>query len=168
MNTLIPLLVSTPFLLVVCGCNVAEHRGANTEARQQAADVTAIKQLAEDWRHAWIAGDANALVNLYGDDDPALLPQNQPAIRGKDAIREIYTAVLNEFAVEGGGEMIDYAIAGDWAYYWHTYTITATPKAGGETLTDTGKSVFILRQQPTGEWRIARLTANSDLPPPAN
>lgn len=50
----------------------------------------------------------------------------------------------------------------DLGYFWSSYTLTATPKAGGDSITDDGKSVFILRRQPDHSWKIARLIDNSD------
>lgn len=43
--------------------------------------------------------------------------------------------------------------------------VTATPKVGGEPIEDEGKSVFIVRRQTDGSWKIARLIANSDRSP---
>jgi len=131
---------------------------------RQTQDVAAIKQLAEDWHAGWLASDAGALLALYADD-PVLMPQNQPAVIGREAIRSLYQSVFEEFTVEGGGELLEVEVAGDWGYFWSTYTLTATPKAGGEPIEDNGKSVFIVRRQPDGSWKIARLIANSDQPP---
>jgi ketosteroid isomerase-like protein len=41
----------------------------------------------------------------------------------------------------------------------------ATPKAGGESLEEEGKSLFIVKRGHGGEWRIARLIDNSDRVP---
>ena len=59
-------------------------------------DIDAIRQLAEDWRSGWLAGDADFLLSLYADD-PVLMPQGQPELVGKDAIRPLYESVLKEF-----------------------------------------------------------------------
>ena len=92
------------------------------------------------------------------------MPQNQPPVIGKEAIRPLYQAVFEEFSVAGGGEVLEIEAAGDWGYYWSTYELTATPKGGGEPLEDSGNSMFIVRRQPDGAWKIARLMANSELP----
>jgi uncharacterized protein (TIGR02246 family) len=133
----------------------------------QTEDTAAIKQLAEDWHAGWIAGDAEALLDLY-DDDPVLMPQNQPPVIGKNAIRPLYQAVLEEFNVAGGGDMLEVEACGEWGYFWSSYTLTATPKAGGDQLEDSGNSIFIVRRQPDGSWKISRLIANSDQSAPSN
>ena len=126
-------------------------------------DIQAIKQLAADWRSGWLAGDPDALLSLYAEE-PVLMPQGQPAIVGKDAIRAAYQAVLKEVVIKSKGALMEVETSGDWGYFWSTYTLTATPKAGGRPIRSKGKSVFIVKRQPRGAWKIARLIGNSDGP----
>lgn len=127
----------------------------------QKKDIDAIKQLAGDWSAGWVAGDAAALLSLYVED-PVLMPQNQPAVYGKAAIRSLYQRVFEEFTVTAEGRLMEAEVAGDWGYFWSAYRLTATPKAGGETIEDEGKSIFIVRRQNDNSWKIARLIDNSD------
>jgi len=128
---------------------------------RQDKDIDAIKKLAADWRTGWLTGDTELLLSLYVDD-PVVMPQDQPPVMGKDAIRSIYQAVLKEYAFSSEGKLMEVEASGDWGYFWSTYTLTATPKAGGEPIKSTGKSVFIVKRQPGGAWKIARLMDNSD------
>lgn len=128
---------------------------------RQEKDIDAIKRLFEDWNAGWVAGDTAALLSLYADD-PALMPQNQPAMVGKAAIRLLYQSVFDEFNVKGEGRLMEIEISGDWGYFWSAYRLTATPKAGGEPIEDEGKSIFIVRRQNDNSWKIARLMDNSD------
>ena len=124
-------------------------------------DIDAIKRLAEDWRSGWLAGDAELLLSLWAEE-PVLMPQDQPAVFGKDAIRSLYQIVLNEYDFKSEGSLKEVEASGDWGYFWSTYALTATPKAGGEPITSAGKSVFIVRRQAGGAWKIARLMDNND------
>ena len=124
-------------------------------------DINAIKQLAADWRSGWLAGDVDALLSLYGEE-PVLMPQGRPAIVGKDAIRRLYESVLNEFEFESQSTLVEVDASADWGYFWSTYALTAKPKAGGTPVTSAGKSVFIVRRNAAGAWKIARLVDNSD------
>jgi ketosteroid isomerase-like protein len=54
-------------------------------------------------------------------------------------------------------------VSGDLGYLWISYTLTATPKADGKLIEDEGKSVFIVRRQYDGLWKIVRLIDNSDI-----
>lgn len=130
----------------------------------QREDIEAIRQLAEDWRSGWLAGDADALLSLYADD-PVLMPSGQPAVFGKDAIRPLYQSVLKEFAFSSETRLMDAEASGDLGYFWCTYKLTAAPKAGGESFEEEGKSVFIVKRGRDGAWKITRLIDNSDRAP---
>lgn len=131
---------------------------------KRSEDIDAIRQLAEDWRSGWLAGDAGALLSLFADD-PVLMPWGQPAVFGKDAIRPLYQSVLKEFAFKSDTRLMDVEASGDLGYFWSTYKLTATPKAGGKSFEEEGKSVFIVKREPGGAWKIARLIDNSDRAP---
>ena len=123
-------------------------------------DMLAIKRLADNWRSGWLSGDADALLLLY-TDEPVLMPQGQPAVYGKDAIRRLYQAVFNEVAIKSESTLMEVEASGDWGYFWSTYKLTATPKTGGATIESEGKSVFIVKRVSVGVWKIARLIDNS-------
>jgi uncharacterized protein (TIGR02246 family) len=122
-------------------------------------DLQAIKQLAADWRSGWLAGDVDTLLSLYADE-PVLMPQGQPAVVGKEAIRPLYEAVLSEYAIDSESTLMEVEASGDWGYFWATYKLTATPKAGGTGVESEGKSLFIVKRQPGGAWKISRLIDN--------
>lgn len=121
----------------------------------------AIRQLASDWRAGWLAGDADLLLSLY-TDDPVVMPQDQPVVVGKDAIRPIYEALFKEFDFKGEGAVKEVVASGDLGYFWSAYSLTAIPKTGGEPVNVTGKSIFIVKRGSGGAWKIARLMDNSD------
>ena len=124
-------------------------------------DLAAIKKIASDWNAGWDRGDVEALLKLY-EDHPTLLPQGQPAIAGKEAIRPLYQSVFKDYIIQGKGEVIAVGSSGDLGYFWSSYSLTATPKAGGEPVTSRGKSLFIVKRQVDHSWKIALLMDNSD------
>lgn len=126
-------------------------------------DIRAIKRLAAAWRAGWLAGDVGALLSLYADR-PVLMPQGRPAVIGKAPIRALYRAVFKAVSIRSTGRLREIAAAGDWGYFWSTYNLTAAPRAGGKPVRSKGKSVFILKRSPRGQWKIARLIDNSDRP----
>ena len=127
----------------------------------QNSDIQAIKQLAADWRRGWLAGNAELLLSLYAEE-PVLMPQDHPAVIGKEAIRPMYESLLKDYEIQSESKLVEVEVSGDWGYFWSTYTLTATPKSGGKQVKSTGKSVFIVKRGPAGAWRIARLIDNSD------
>lgn len=151
-------------LLLGASCRFAQHRPESAAGlAKHAKDVAAIRHITEDWDAAWHAGDWASVVALY-TDDAVVMPENRPAVIGKKAIQSLYRSVFNEFTFEGSGETLEIEVAGDWGYFRSTYTMVATPKAGGKPIEDIGKWLVIVRRQPDGSWKIARLIANSDKP----
>lgn len=127
---------------------------------KQSADVTARKNLAEAWSVAWDRSDTEALLSLY-TNDPILMLQGQPAVIGKDAIRSPYHSFFKEFTVKGEGKVVEVEVSGDLGYFWSRYTLTATPRTGGDQISGEGRSVSIVRRQDDNSWKIARLIDNS-------
>ena len=124
-------------------------------------DLEAIKKIAMDWNAGWECGDVEALLALY-EENPILMPQGQPAIIGKDAIRLLYQSVFKDFIIKGKGKVVEVEVSGNLGYFWSSYSLTATPKASGDPLTSKGKSLFIVKRQDDNSWKIARLFDNSD------
>ena len=129
---------------------------------KQSEDLAAIKKLAKDWDTGWDHGNPEALLSLY-TDDPILMPQGQPAVIGKSAIRSIYHTFFKGFTVKGKGKVEEVEVSGDLGYFWSSYTLTAMPKAGGDKIKSKGKSLFLVKRQDDNSWKIARLIDNSDL-----
>jgi uncharacterized protein (TIGR02246 family) len=152
---------SITMLLALAGCAQQNDFSGDSAMKKQNEDIEAIKQLAETWRSGWLAGDVDLLLSLYADE-PVLLPQDQPVVVGKAAIRPLYEAVLKEFDFQSQGTVKEVVVSGDMGYFWSAYTLTATPKVGGEPMKVTGKSLFIVKREPGGAWKIARLMDNSD------
>lgn len=132
--------------------------------RDTRAELLEIMDLAAAWRSGWLAGDADAILSLYSDD-PVLMPQDHPAVFGKDAIRSLYEPVLRAYDFQSESKVLEVEADDKWGYFWSAYLLTATPKTGGESLRSAGKSVFIVKRQAGGAWRITRLIDNSDGPP---
>lgn len=126
-------------------------------------DIEAIKRLAQAWRSGWLTGDADLLLSLYADD-PVLMPQGQPEVVGKEAIRPLYEVVLKEYDFMSESVLQDVAASGDLGYFRVTYTLRATPKAGDESFEQDGKSLFIVKRQAGGAWKITCLMDNSSQP----
>ena len=95
------------------GCGGSNDRSNEARMNSRNEDIQAIRQLAADWRSGWLAGDVDALVSLYADE-PVLMPQGQPVVTGKDAIRPLYDAVLKEVAIKSEGTLMEVEASGDW------------------------------------------------------
>lgn len=127
----------------------------------QPGDIAAIRQLAEDWRAGWLAGDVDALLALYADD-PVVMPWGRPAVFGKEAIRALYEPVFRDYTIRSEERVMEVEVSGGLGYFWVSYHLRAAPKGGGAPLEEDGKAVFIVRRVANGVWKIARLIDNSD------
>jgi uncharacterized protein (TIGR02246 family) len=128
------------------------------------ADVEAINNVRAAHIAALNDGDVDAWVAAFTGDG-VQMPPNAPANLGMESIRAWSQAFLAPFRVEFTLVVDEVQVAGDWAFERGTYTITLTPKAGGEPMQDIGKYITIYGRQPSGAWGMARDIWNSNNPP---
>lgn len=128
------------------------------------SDVEALDHVREAHIAALNDGDVNAWVGAFTADG-VQMPPNAPANLGGESIRAWSQAFLAPFRVDFALLVDEVHVAGDWAFERGTYTITLTPKTGGEPIRDNGKHITIYKRQPNGAWGIARDIWNSNNPP---
>ncbi len=125
-------------------------------------DVEAIRSTREAYVQAFLAGDSAAEVPQY-TEDAVMMPPNEPLVEGRPDIGAWNTSFkVTEFTltvaqVDGRGGL---------AYDRGTYSITFSTEGMPEPVSDTGKYLVILRQQPDGSWLWAVEIWNSDQPLP--
>lgn len=149
------------------GCRPAPSidASARSAAGLAEADRGAILTVDSGFASAANAGNLGDVVALYAED-ASLLPPNEPALKGREAIRQYWGRLLSDYTLrfELGTDEVDGR--GDLAYLRGHYKLTASPKAkGGAALSDEGKFVEVLKRQADGHWRYTTDIYNSDLPP---
>jgi hypothetical protein len=121
----------------------------------QQAEAT-IQRLHEQDVRATLTGKADDLAKLW-DSEAVRIQPGLPAEIGKATI---YADDKREEAKPGGGktlcykpEMKDLQIAGDWAFEWSyfSYKESANAKPGR------GKVLRVIKRQPDGTWKFARV-----------
>lgn len=127
-------------------------------------DIAPINELRNQFLTAYNAGDAAAVGALYADD-AVYQPDHHAAVSGKAAITQYYQeafgqAALNVTIVPGETER-----RGDMAHEHGTFTVTVTPKSGGNAMTDRGNYLVIFRRGADGSWKVVHDIDNSDHPP---
>lgn len=158
-------------VLMFAGCTKQANVRKDIIMSKQPEDITAIEQLAENWRAGWLSGDPETLLSLLSDE-PVLIMSSQDPIIGKEAIRQLYQYVFENYTFTSDEnyirttdvERIEIEVDGDLGYIWSRYKNTETPKAGGETIEDHGQSVSIVRRQHDGSWKFTRLIINRSQP----
>ena len=123
--------------------------------------VERIRALDDSWLEAARRRDLDGMMAIYAPDATELLP-GQPALVGRDAIREFYRALLERYPrLEPGFAMDEVTIAesGDLAVVRGTYRF-ALDAATPDTL-DVGKFVAVWVYN-SGDWRLMINISNSD------
>jgi uncharacterized protein (TIGR02246 family) len=139
-------------------------REGQTTKGPSEADIKKIDDVTQTAVNAALAGDFATWASLFLDD-AVVNPPNEPAVKGRAAIRAwlekfppITEFKLNNEKVEGREDL---------AYLRGTYTMTITPSGAPGPVKDAGKFVTVLRRQRDGSWLCAVDMFSSDLPAPA-
>lgn len=128
-------------------------------------DEVGIDRLRDIHVAALNAGDAAAWVACFTDDGVQMPPHAGSNV-GKTAVRGWSQGFLNLFACRFGLSVDEVQVVGDWAFERGRYTITVSPRAGGEPMDDIGKYITVYQRQQDGSWKMARDIWNSDQPLP--
>jgi uncharacterized protein (TIGR02246 family) len=133
----------------------------------EAGELEALDRLREAHVAALNAGDADAWVACFAAD-AVQMPPNYSANVGAETIRGWSGGMLAAFHAEFSLSPEEVQPAGaDWAFERGTYTITLTPRAGGDPIRDVGKYITLYQRQANGAWLMARDIWNSNNPLPA-
>jgi uncharacterized protein (TIGR02246 family) len=157
------------FVLLVCAATLAIACGTTTTPTEPTAtappDPAPINDLRTRFQTAFNSGDAATIVNLY-TDDAVMMPDHQPTVEGRAAIQQYYDQLFAQFTPNIMLTPGDTEITGDIAHEHGTFSITMTPKAGGNAMMDNGKYLVVLRRQADGSWRVHHDIDNSSNPHP--
>jgi uncharacterized protein (TIGR02246 family) len=135
---------------------------------EQTTELEGIDRTREAHIAALNAGEADAWVACFAAD-AVQMPPNSPPNVGTDSIRVWSGGLLAAFRPEFSLLPDEVRLAGaDWAFERGTYTITLTPKAGGEPIRDVGKYITIYQRQADEAWVMAHDIWNSNTPPPGS
>jgi uncharacterized protein (TIGR02246 family) len=147
--------------LATCASLVWLPSEAQTCKGLSQTDVRKIDEATEIAMKAAVAQDFATWAALFLDDG-VVYPPNEPAVKGRAAIRAwlekfppITEFKLNNVKVEGCAEL---------AYVLGTYTMTITPPGAPGPVNDSGKFVSVVRRQADGRWLLAVDMFSSDLP----
>ena len=146
---------------VALGISASTTTGAASDAH--AADVAAINAFNQRYLKAINDGDINALSALT-DDDHIMLAPNRAPIVGKAANDEANGRAYQQFKIDEKWTPVETVVDGNLAYQRGTFSVTATPKAGGTARSVKGNFLRIYRRQ-SGGWQMTRDMFNSDEPP---
>lgn len=114
----------------------------------------AVRAVHETWIQAVNRGDLAHLLTLI-TDDVVLLNPGQPPI-GREGFAAKFAGAHGQLRLHCASELEEVLVSGDLASTRSRDTLTAAPRAGGETMHLAGYRVTVYRRQPDGRWLLAR------------
>lgn len=155
--------VHTQGEIATAGARVAVPQGSMVSFETAPANPTdplkpTIAAGGSRWMEAFNSHDAHSLAALY-TADAVLLPPNQPAVFGRDAIAATNAAFFTTGDFKIDIEALETVVDGQLAYVAGRYRMWT----GDGTLVDHGKYIEIWRAV-DGEWLISRDIYNSSMP----
>lgn len=122
---------------------------------QTPQDNSSLKDFGDKWRAAYQAGDFEAMRDLY-EPDAWLMTRDRPARKGVDEILTYFESSRQAGATASiifdyEDEVIEGDLAIKIAKWW-----LEIPKAVGEPIRDSGRSLVIFKRGDDGIWRLWR------------
>ena len=129
-------------------------------------DIAAIEEVLNQYAVTVNAGDFEGWLSLHAEDVVKMGP-DAPPIFGREAMRVAKQAGWDNFDLAMDLFPEEAQVSGDMGFARGTYTLSITPKAGGETIVAVpeGKYLTICKRQADGSWQISHDCYNSNVPP---
>lgn len=126
-----------------------------------ASDVQEVEQLFERFIAAFNAGDLETLSSSY-TPEALVIPPGQPVVQGAEAIiTQMWGPMAEAFEVDAALPIEELQLGEDWGFVRGTYRMRLDPKAGGDSFSEEGRWVDIVRKEASGVWKIARAIWNA-------
>lgn len=137
--------------LVALGLSLSIPSISTAESKPMTDQHTAVTQAIEAMTSAFEKADIETVMHSY-EGKASILFEPGVAVTDPDMHRKLFTdfAAIGPDFVYSGHEVV---VTGDIALHIAPWTMTAqTPD--GQTITQTGLSVAVLRQQQDGSWKM--------------
>jgi uncharacterized protein (TIGR02246 family) len=154
-------LVVLDMLMLAFGGVACRGGGDRRAGAPGPADRAAIERLHDLFVQAHDHGDVDRLIDLF-TDDAVVAPADDATLEGKDDIAGYFEDIFDQTPSTIELDVLETEVHGDWAYERIDATLTMTHSATGEEMEVWARYLWILRRQPGGGWKIARLLANLD------
>jgi ketosteroid isomerase-like protein len=139
------------FSVGVAGCQ-------SSPAMLSDADIRAHQAMSQEFLDRVGAEDWDGLSKMYTEDAVVMQP-NQPALVGREAIRDFWAAMppIKELRFADDGITGEGDLAYVYGRYWLVFDLPGAPS-------DEGKYLDVRQRQPDGRWLYIAEMANSSLP----
>ena len=158
---LLQFIMIIPLILLICFTLSCGQLGEKVDVE---ADIAAIDEVLFQYGIASSTGDLELYMSLHTDDIVKMGP-DAPTVYGQEALRAGTKFFFDNFTVDGASFPEETYVDGNMGFTRGNYTLTITPKAGGDPFYVDGKYLTIFKRQADGSWKIARDCYNSNVPP---
>lgn len=123
-------------------------------------DLAAIAAFNAKYLKALNDEDIETLASLTTEEH-ILISSGRPPTVGKAANDAANARVFKQFDIVETWTPLETVVSGDLAYQRGTFTVAATPRAGGNTTNSSGNFLRIYKRFPDIGWRMVRDMFNS-------
>ncbi len=127
------------------------------------SDAAAIALAEANWLAAYLRGDVPILIGYYVED-AVLLPDGEPEVRGRAAVRAWIERFFARYTVEHSIDNSEIVANGEWGFMRGNWLLTLHPRDGTASRRVLGKHLVLWRREIDGVWRVARDMWNTDGP----
>lgn len=126
-----------------------------------AAEKAALMQASRDWAATVPTGNIDSVLS-YWSDDAVLLPPDERALVGKEAIRAYVSGMLAipGFSITWVPEQAMISASGDMGYLIESSS-ASFPDSTGTKVTQLAKAVTVWRKDAQGRWKCVVDTWNN-------
>jgi ketosteroid isomerase-like protein len=153
------------FLVALFTVSVASLAGEPSSTAGSSQDKAAIERLHQEDIAATLSDNADELAKLW-DEDAVRLQANGPAEVSKAVIyaddKRWQTNLHGGKTLSYKPDIKDLQIVNGWAFEWDTFEVTYKESEQATPVTIHGKALRILKRQPDGSWKFARVMALTD------
>lgn len=135
--------------------------GSNNAIDSSNADVEAIERITKDFVAAYNAGDVKRVTDVYSPD-VIYMYQGMANHEGREVLEQIFQGFFSQFTAQVVVHVDEIKVSGDMAFDRATFTVTATPKAGGTGMLTKGRLLEVWRKEQGGKWKAFRVMVNMD------
>jgi uncharacterized protein (TIGR02246 family) len=126
---------------------------------------SSVESLLKAYNAALNASDTDAVMELYGAD-PIFMPQNAPAMVGRDAVRKAYDQVFKNIKLTVRFAILEVEVLGDTA--WGRTTSAGKTKilATGKVVDESNNELYVFKRE-GGGWKMHRYLFAEAIPTPS-
>lgn len=124
-----------------------------------------IQEVINSYEQALNASSTKDVMKLYGEN-PVFMPQNSPALEGREAVEKGYDFVFSNIRLNVKFTLHEIEEFGDLAYVRTTSAGQTTILAKDAKVTEANNELFIFRKE-NGNWKIHRYLFATSNPPTA-